>query len=201
MKLCIIGDIHGRKILLERVVRAHPNYHYVLLGDILHHKPFFRRHTRSSPLRILDYVMGLGDQCSVVMGNNEHYVLERFCDPLERVRKSEARYTLRVLRSLEPPRRLDIVKFLVNLPPYLEIGNYRFAHAYYQDPNPGLYGPGHRWFLPEHDYLHELDPGYEYFFGHYGKPYFRKNIRVLDCTELDAVGVWLSDTSEFKVFT
>jgi hypothetical protein len=201
MRLCIIGDIHGRKPLLERIVNAHPGYHYVLLGDIIHHKRFFRRSVRMSPLRVIDYVMALGDRASIVMGNNEKYVLERFCTPISEVRKSEARYTLNSIRSLEPKRRIEVIKFLVNLPTSLEIENYRFGHAYYQDPNPNLYGPGYRWFTPEYAHQHPLDPEYEYFFGHYGKPYFRKNIRIIDCTELDAAGVWLSDTSEFKVFT
>lgn len=201
MKLCIIGDIHGRKPLLERVVNAHPNYHYVILGDLIHHKRFFRRSQRMSPMRVIDYAMSLGDRASIIMGNNEKYVLERFCTPVSEVRKSEARYTLNTIRELDSVRRIEVIKFLVNLPPHLEIGHYRFGHAYYQDPNPHLYGPGYRWYVPELAHQHPLDPSYEYFFGHYGKPYFRKNIRIIDCTELDAVGVWLTDTSEFKVFT
>lgn len=201
MKLCVIGDLHGRKSLLEKIVQTNPDYHYVILGDIIHHKPFFRRTQRVSPLRIIDYIMSLGDQATTLMGNNERYVLDRFCYPLSQIKKSEARFTMQVLRALDTPRRLEVMRFLINLPPHLEISKYRFSHAYYQDPNTHLYGPGYKWFFPEHDPDHILDPNYEYFFGHYGKPYFRKNIRVLDCTELDAVGVWLTDRSEFKVYT
>lgn len=199
-RLCIIGDIHGRKQLLERVVAANPGYTYVLLGDVIHHKSFFRRYARVSPLRVIEYIMGFGDQMITIMGNNEKYVLERFCYPIELIRKPEAKFTMKVLRQLESKQRLDIVKWMVNLPSHLEIGRYRFAHAFYDDPNVMLFGPGFRWYLPEHDSDFPLDPNYDYFFGHYGRPYFRKNIKILDCTELDAVGVYLTDTAEFKVY-
>jgi hypothetical protein len=201
MKLCVIGDIHGRKSLLEKVVRAYPDYQYIILGDIIHHKWFFRRSQRVSPMRVIEFIMELGDRAITIMGNNEKYVLEKFCSPLESIRKSEARFTMKVLRDLDTSKRIEVMRFLVNMPPSLEIGKYRFSHAYYKDPNEHLFGPGYYWFTPEYESIHTLDPNYEYFFGHYGKPYFRKNIRVLDCTELDAVGVWLTDTSEFKVFT
>lgn len=200
MKLCVIGDLHGRKSVLERIVNNHPDYHYVILGDIIHHKPFFRRTQRVSPLRVIDYIMSLGNRATTLMGNNERYLLNRFCYPLSQIKKNEARYTVQVLRSLETQKRIEIIRFLINMPASVEIANYRFSHAYYNDPNEHLYGPGYKWFLPEHESNHRLDPNFEYFFGHYGKPYFRKNIRVIDCTELDAVGVWLTDISEFKVY-
>lgn len=201
LPLCIIGDIHGRKALLEKIVRAHPDHHYVLLGDLIHHKYFFRRYPRVSPLRVIEYVMELGSRATPIMGNNEKYILERFCYPIEDIRKSEAKYTMKMLRQLDPQDRLEIMRWMINLPASLEIDNYRFAHAFYNDPNPRLYGPGVRWYLPEHcSQFEPLDQNYKYFFGHYGRPYFRDNIYILDATELDAVGVYLTDVSEFKIY-
>lgn len=198
--LCVIGDLHGRKSLLEKIVKSYPDHHYVLLGDLIHHKHFFRKYPRVSPLRIIEYAMNLESRATILMGNNEKYILERFCYPIEQIRKSEAKYTMKVLRSLDTEERLQIMRWMVNLPSSVEIEEYRFAHAYYNDPNPRLFGPGVRWYLPEYSDLYPLEPGYKYFFGHYGKPYFRDNIYILDATELDAVGVYLTDSNEFKIF-
>jgi hypothetical protein len=199
-KLCVVGDLHGRLGILKRIVRDHDDYDFVFLGDILHHKHFFRRTPKVNPIRVIEYLMGLGDKAKVICGNNEMYILERLNFPLKDIRKSEARYTIQCLKEIETTKRLEILKWLINLPPQLEIGSYRFAHAMYNDPNPRLYGPGERWFEPHLVSNYPVDLNYVYFIGHYGKPYFYRNIFCIDCTELEGVGIWLTDKNLFKVY-
>lgn len=199
-KLCVVGDLHGRVKILQRIVENHPDYKFVLLGDVIHHKNYFRRSPRTNPVRIMEYIISQGDRIQTVCGNNEHYVLERLNFPLDDVHKREARYTISCLRGLESHRRMEILRWLINLPPKMEIGPYRFAHAYYDDPNPRLYGPGERWFEPRNIDKYDLDTDFVYYIGHYGKPYFYKNIRCIDCTELEGVGLWLLDKNLFQIY-
>lgn len=50
-----VGDLHGRvnllRTILERDTDRH--YHYVFLGDTIHHKNFFQRNRRCSPVKVL----------------------------------------------------------------------------------------------------------------------------------------------------
>lgn len=201
-KLCVIGDLHGRVRLLETVIKDNSDCFFVVLGDIIHHKPHFRRSRRSNPLKIISLLMELTskNKAAVVMGNNEKYFLNRILFPLEEITHPEVRFTIEQLQSLSNPQRLSIVNWFLNLPTHLEIDKYRFAHAYYLDPNEGLYGPGYAWFHKQYEDLHKLDKNYVYFFGHYGRPYLRENIKVIDCTELDALGVYRTDLDQFQVY-
>jgi hypothetical protein len=200
--LCIIGDLHGRARILEAILKDNPNCFYVVLGDTIHHKPFFKRSRKTNPIKIISMLMDLcaHENAIVVMGNNEKFFLDHFLFPVATVKHPEVRYTLEQIKSLSNPQRLQIASWFLNMPPHYEIGEYRFSHAYYQDPNQNLYGPGYCWFLPQYSHLHKLTPEHQYFFGHYGRPYFRENIHVIDCTELDAVGVYRTDLQEFKVY-
>jgi hypothetical protein len=45
-----------------------------------------------------------------------------------------------------------------------------------------------------------IDPEYMYFFGHYGLPYRRKNVNILDATNLEATGVYYTDRDESVVY-
>lgn len=200
--LCIIGDLHGRVRILESILKDNVGCKFIILGDTVHHKPHFRRSKRSNPLKIINILMDLTKkrEAQVIMGNNEKYFLDQMLFPIETVKHPEARYTIQQIKSLSNPQRLLVASWFLNLPPCLEIDNYRFAHAYYQDPNEQLFGPGYAWFHKQYEHLHPLDPDFSYFFGHYGRPYFRKNINVIDCTELDAVGVYRTDLLEFKVY-
>lgn len=202
VKICVIGDIHGRIKILQRIINEYlpQDYHIVILGDIIHHKKYFRRTTKTNPIRVIEYIMSLGGDVTTICGNNETYILERLNYPLKDIYKREAQYTISCLRGLDTQKRLNILRWMLNMPTKLELGKYRFAHAFYDDPNPRLFGPGERWFEPEKIGKYNIDPSYKYFIGHYGKPFFHNNIYCLDCTELEAVGVYLTDKNIFKVY-
>lgn len=212
-KYCFIGDLHGRLDTLDRILSKCPDHHYVFLGDIIHHKHFFKRTRKTSPLKMINRVRKLSEdgRASVVLGNNENYVLKHLVFPKTKIQQKEVRHTLSCLRNLSLPERLEILNWLTNIPLTLEIESdgitYRCAHAYY-DPSPGsrsrediLVGIGYPWFrnddLSEHI---DTDPRFQYFFGHYGYPYFRRNLRILDATNFEGVGVYLSDRDEFMIY-
>jgi len=100
-----VGDLHGRYRLLQGILDRDKNkkYHHVLLGDILHHKPFFKRHKPSSPLKILRMVSNLieGGRGTLILGNNENYVLKSLIMPEKKIKKKELLHTLECLKSLE----------------------------------------------------------------------------------------------------
>jgi predicted phosphodiesterase len=100
-----VGDLHGRYRLLQGILDRDKSkkYHYVLLGDILHHKPFFKRHRPSSPLKILRMTSNLIEKGkgTLILGNNENYVLRSLIMPEKKIKKKELLYTLECLKSLE----------------------------------------------------------------------------------------------------
>lgn len=206
-----VGDLHGRSSLLQSLIAndRDKRYHYVFLGDILHHKPFFTRCKRSSPIRILKAVYDLIQEGrgTLVIGNNEDYILQSLVLPDNKVKKREVKYTLKCLRELPLTERLAYINMLSSSPCYLELdGGYRLAHAYYphetqQVPRAQvLSGPGYLWFRDK-DLAgkHHIDPSYQYYFGHYGLPYRRQNINIIDVTSLEGVGVYYTDRDEFVV--
>ena len=85
-------------------------------------------------------------------------------------------------------------------------GKYRVAHAYYPhslitDRQVCLHGPGYIWFRDLNlQTIHHIDPAYKYFFGHYGIPYYRENINIIDGTSLEACGVYYCDREEFMLY-
>lgn len=198
----MIGDLHGRVRILESILKDNSGCEFIILGDIIHHKQHFKRSKKSNPLKIINILMDLSkkQKAKVIMGNNEKYFLNQMLFPLENVTNPEVKFTIQQIKSLSNPQRLCVANWFLNLPTHLQINNYRFAHAYYQDPNDNLYGPGYTWFYKQYEHLHPLDTNYTYFFGHYGRPYFRDNIKIIDCTELDAVGVYRTDLDEFKTY-
>lgn len=207
-----VGDLHGRVNLLRTVLERDPErrYHYVFLGDIIHPKPWFRRHKRTSPvkiLRIVDELMA-DSRATLVLGNNENYVLNALIMPGENIKKKELKYTLECLRELPLSERLRYISMLSSAPTHLELeGRYRLAHAYY--PHDGqdvprdtvLFGPGYAWFRdPDLQVRHHIDPLYSYYFGHYGLPYWHQNVNIIDATSLEATGVYYTDRDEFMVY-
>lgn len=206
-----VGDLHGRINLLRTILERDPDldYHYVFLGDTIHHKPYFRHNKRSSPIKIFKAIHSLIGQgkATLVLGNNENYVLRELVMPSQKIKKKELKYTLECLRELPLSERLSYISMLSNAPLHLELeGRYRLAHAYY--PHPGqnlkreniLFGPGYAWFRDTDLSKHMIDPSYQYFFGHYGLPYRHKNISIIDATSLEATGVYYTDRDEFMVY-
>jgi hypothetical protein len=211
MKYAFIGDLHGRADLLDFIVGRDPDleYHYVLLGDILHRKPYFKRSKKSSPIRMLRAVSKLIDKGSatLILGNNENYVLNSLVLPDKEIKKKELKYTLQCLRELPLSERIKYISILANAPLSLEIeGRYRLAHAYYPHEGQGvhrdttLYGPGYAWFRDADLSTHHIDPHYLYFFGHYGLPYRHRNVSIIDATSLEATGVYYTDRDEMMVY-
>jgi hypothetical protein len=202
-----VGDLHGRTKLLDFILSRDRSerYHYVFVGDILHHKHHFRNTKRTSPIQILKTVNNLVRQgrATLIAGNNENYILNHLILPESDVKKKEAKYTLRCLRQLDLDERLQYISLLSNSPTHLELdGYYRLAHAYYSpnDRQKCLYGPGYAWFKDDQLSAHNITNTCQYFFGHYGLPYSRENIRILDATNLEAVGVYYSDREEFMLY-
>lgn len=206
-----IGDLHGRAPALKSILLRDKGlkYHYVFLGDILHHKPHFTRSKRISPVRILSMVHDLigKNKATLILGNNENYILQSLVCDEDKIKKREARYTMKCLKQLPLAERISYINMLSNAPTYAELGNrYRVAHAYY--PHAGVQiprsqiiaGPGYLWFKDKDlEGVHNIDPNYTYFFGHYGLPYRRRNVNILDVTSLEGVGVYYSDIDEFMV--
>ena len=207
-----VGDLHGRVNLLRTILGRDEacHYHYVFLGDTIHHKPYFRHNKRCSPVKIFKILNPLMEEnrATLILGNNENYVLNALVMPGQNIKKRELKYTLECLRELPLPERLRYISILSNAPTHLELeGRYRLAHAYY--PHEGqnvsrdttLFGPGYAWFRDQDlETRHLIDPEYLYFFGHYGLPYRHRNINILDATSLEATGVYYTDRDESVVY-
>ena len=210
-KYCIIGDLHGRIDSLERIIERSSGYHFVFLGDVIHHKLFFKRTKRTSPIRMLQRIQALVDsgEASMILGNNENYILKNLILPKSQIKQKEVRYTLQCLKELKLEKRLSLLRWLDKLPLTLEFESfgkiYRCAHGYYKSSytpeqrNLILMGPGYPWFKQDDLNLH-LSPEAEYFFGHYGYPYFRKNLHILDATNFEGIGVYYTDREEFLIY-
>lgn len=209
-KYCIIGDLHGRVETLERILHKSEGYHYVFLGDVIHHKPFFRRVKRTSPIKMLLIVKELvaAGKATFIIGNNENYILNNLVLPRTQIRQKEVRYTLECLKELLLEERLGILHWLATSPLTFEFSSYekiyRCAHAYYnpnytdENRNRVLTGIGYPWF--KNDPLEDhIKPDAEYFFGHYGYPYSRKNLHIIDATNFEGVGVYYTDRDEFLI--
>lgn len=205
-----VGDLHGRVSVLQDILERdrEKKYHYILMGDILHHKSFFRRVKRTSPIRMLSLVYELVStgRATLILGNHENYILRNLISDEEKIKKREVRYTMKCLRQLPLAERIAYVGMLSNAPTHLELnGLYRLAHAYYPHPeqqiprNQIFHGPGYFWFKDSDLSQHSIDPDYQYYFGHYGLPYIRSNIRILDATSVEAIGVYYTDIDEFTL--
>jgi len=207
-KYAFVGDLHGRTSLLEFILSRDKDnsYHFVLTGDILHHKHHFKTTKRTSPISMLSLVHSLiqSGKATLVVGNNENYILKHLILPEAEIRKREAKYTLNCLKQISLADRVKYINMLASSPCSLELdGRFRVAHAYYnpEDRESCLYGPGYAWFKDDDLRLkHKIDPKYTYIHGHYGLPYLRQNIKILDATKLEAVGVYYSDRDEFMLY-
>ena len=209
-KYCIIGDLHGRIETLEKIIERSPGYHFVLIGDSIHHKPFFKRTRKTSPVRTLQFIRNkvVKNEATLILGNNENYILENLVSPEERILKKEVRYTLKCLRELDFHERLDIISWLARCPLTItatsDNKNFNLGHGlFYKEVNKLnrekiLSGPGFPWWK---DRLEEYCPIAEdqYIFGHYGYPYMRKNLLIIDATNFEGVGVYYTDREEFLI--
>lgn len=146
---------------------------------------------------------------TLIIGNNENYILQNLILPKSNIKHKETKYTMECLRDMEISKRLDLIRWLSTSPLLLEFEsygkNYRCAHAYYSPEyaetsrNKVLTGLGYPWFRTDELDQH-LDPNIEYILGHYGYPYFRKNLKVIDATNFEGVGVYYTDREEFFIY-
>lgn len=206
---CIIGDIHGRAKTLQKIIKDSKTkgslYHYILIGDLLHHKSYFRRTKKSSPIKLLQTVKEMTDrgEATVIRGNNEQYILDDINTPLKLISHSSSRDTIEALRRLSIVEMDQIVDWLGNLPLSIEVEGYRIAHAYYPKSgtsnNTILSGPGYPWFKKDPLSDH-LDPDFKYILGHYGYPFIKENLKIIDSTLFEGVGVYYTDRDEFMVY-
>ena len=144
-----------------------------------------------------------------IIGNNENYILKNLLLPKSEIKQKEVRYTLSCLKDLPLDARLELLHWISTRPLTVEFESYgktyRCAHAYY-DPNytdstrnTVLTGIGYPWF--KNDPLEQhIDSDAEYFFGHYGYPYFRKNLKIVDATNFEGVGAYYTDREEFLIY-
>lgn len=204
--LCIIGDLHGRTKTLLKVIKdsktRHGNYHYVFIGDLIHHKSYFKRTKATSPIKLMRMVQEM-DNATVVRGNNEQYVIDSINTPLKSIKQASTRYTVECLRRLSMKECDSILTWLNSLPYYLEVGKHRIAHAYYPSSttnnNTVLSGPGYPWFKKD-PLSNHLDPSFTYILGHYGYPFIKENLKIIDATLFEGVGVYYTDRDEFMVY-
>ncbi len=204
--LCIIGDLHGRSKTLLKIIKdsktRRDDYHYVIIGDLIHHKSYFKRSKPSSTIKLIKTVMDM-QGVTVVRGNNEQYVIDCINSPLKSIKQASTRSTVEALRSL-PMRECDeIVRWLNTRPYSLQLGEYRVAHAYYPNGDTSvqtiLSGPGYPWFKRD-DLSSHLDPNFVYILGHYGYPFIKENLKIIDATLFEGVGVYYTDRDEFMVY-
>lgn len=211
--ICFIADLHGRLDVLQKIIkdsRRRGEYHFVLMGDILHHKRYFKRAKPTPPLQVLQFVRSLQQQgkATVIMGNNEGYIVESINQPLKDIKSDSVRHTVVAMNRLKGEERRSLISWIRNLPKYLELSSagttYRIAHAYYPNSKFSrdsdiLTGPSYAWFKKD-DLADHLDPAYQYVLGHYGYPYLRDNLRIIDATLFEGVGVFYSDRNEFMLY-
>lgn len=210
-KYCLVGDLHGRVATMQRIISSSPGYKFIFIGDVIHHKHFFKRTKRTPPIGLLRTIqrMQIRGQAELILGNNENYILENLVLPRTKIRKKEVRYTMECLRGLELDQRLSLIRWLNERPLTMEFtsyGNtYRCAHGYYnpnyneKTRNMVLLGPQYAWFKKDKLEDH-IRPDAKYFFGHYGSPYFRKNLHIIDATNFEGVGVYYTDREEFTIY-
>lgn len=147
-------------------------------------------------------------EMTLLLGNNENYILENLVTPEEKIIKKETRYTLRCLKELDFNSRIDIISWLARCPLtatiQTELKNYYLGHALFSEKitnsnrNSILAGPGFPWWK---DRLEEYCPCEKdiYIYGHYGYPYIRKNLRIIDATNFEGVGLYYLDREEFLI--
>lgn len=207
-KFCIIGDLHGRTKTLEKILKdckSKGDYHYIFIGDLLHHKSYFKRTKKSSPIKLITFIKNLSDngKATVLRGNNEQYILDNIDTPLKLIKSTQVRYTVECLRRLSMTECDSILQWLNETPLHMEVGRYRLAHAYYPrtdtDTRTILTGPGYPWF--KRDTLSDhLDSEFMYILGHYGYPFIKQNLKIIDATLFEGVGVYYTDVDEFMVY-
>lgn len=209
--LCVIGDLHGRTKTLSRILAdakaKNPDYHYVFIGDILHHKAYFTRTKKTSPIKLLRSVkkMTESNEATLLRGNNEQYIIDNIDTPLKLIKSNQVRYTVECLKRLQASEISDIMSWLNSLPTHVQIGQYRLAHAYYPSPLKPIpesvivSGPGYPWFKKDPLSQH-LDSKFTYVLGHYGYPFIKANLKIIDATLFEGVGVYYTDRDEFMVY-
>jgi hypothetical protein len=140
---------------------------------------------------------------TVIKGNNEQYVVDSIDLPLKSIKQQSTRRTVESLRRLSMTECDEIVRWLSTRPYCLELGKYKVAHAYYPDrdidANTILSGPGYPWFKRD-DLSTHLDPDFIYVLGHYGYPFIKENLKIIDATLFEGVGVYYTDRDEFMVY-
>lgn len=211
--ICFIGDLHGRLEVLNKIfkdAKRRGTYHFVLIGDILHHKRYFKRTKPVHPVVVLKAVKSLQEagKVTVIMGNNEAYILDSIYKPFKEIKSDSVKQTVLSINKLKDPERQALLTWIANLPKYLELDSagkkYRAAHAYYPSAKFNadshvLSGPDYAWFKKD-DLADHLDPGYQYILGHYGYPYMRDNLRIIDATLFEGVGAYYTDRNEFMLY-
>lgn len=150
----------------------------------------------------------LRDEMTLLLGNNENYILENLVTPEKDIIKKETRYTLRCLKELDFNLRIDLISWLARCPLTATIQTnsrqFRLGHALFIEEitktnrSQILSGPGFPWWK---DKLERYCPYDEdtYVLGHYGYPYIRKNLRIIDATNFEGVGVYYTDREEFLI--
>jgi hypothetical protein len=211
--ICFVGDLHGRLDVLQKIIKESDRrgeYHYVLMGDLLHHKRYFKRSKPAPSIQMLSCVRHLeqSGRATVIMGNNEGYILESINRPVKDIKSHSVRQTVSQLNSLRGAERKSMLTWMRNMRKYMEIQRdgviYRVAHAYYPNQRFStdsyiLSGPGYPWFKKD-SLLEHLDPSYQYILGHYGYPYLRDNLKIIDSTLFEGVGTFYTDRNEFMVY-
>ena len=159
---------------------------------------------------MLQYIRNrnLMGKMTLLLGNNENYILENLVTPEKDIIKKETRYTLRCLKELDFNSRIDIISWLARCPLTATIQTenktYRLGHALFFDEITSsnrtsiLSGPGFPWWK---DRLEEYCPRSKdtYILGHYGYPYIRKNLRIIDATNFEGIGLYYTDREEFLI--
>ncbi len=186
-----------------------PDYHYVFIGDVIHYKSYFTRTKKSCPINLLKKVKTLVEEgkATLIRGNNEQYILDNINTPLKLIKHNQVRHTIECLRKLSMKESDGIIDWLQRTPTSLEVGKYRIAHAYYPHEQGGktvthwniISGLGYPWFKRD-DLGDHIDPEFTYVLGHYGYPFIKANLKIIDATLFEGVGVYYTDRDEFMVY-
>lgn len=212
-KLIFIGDVHGQIDKVEKFISSQDDDSvFVFLGDLIHIKPYFNVEQYYSTVEVLNYFRDLEKRrkCKFVLGNQEIYILDCLLSERKRgINKEEVQNSINAIRELPIMEQIDLLHWIRMIPFSLQVQTerklYKVAHAYYiEDPKDKRekdlcsFGKLTDWmkkrYLP-----FKVNKNEVIILGHYGKPFIRPELKIIDATLLNGIGIFYAKNSLFEV--
>ena len=212
-RLIFIGDVHGQIDKIDEFISSQDeNSIFVFLGDLIHVKPHFKVDQYYSTVEVINYFRELEKrrECKFVLGNQEIYVLDCLLSERKRgINKDEVQNSINAIRALPIMEQIDLLHWIRMIPFSLSIQTerklYKVAHAYYlenpetkQEKDLCTFGKISDWMKKK--YLpFKLERNEVVILGHYGKPFIRPELKIIDSTFLQGIGVFHAKNNLFEV--